>query len=174
MKAASLSEKYDAYKPFYAYEVDVYSGEDKVSASFGGGHAVIILPHTLTTGESADKLAVAYIPNNAKPVLVEKSEYDSTNKEIIFFTNHCSTFMVLFHDNDIKPEGNNTIVFVVFLIIVIVLIILITLFIKSPNGFKGMFNFGKGNNRRQQPPQPPRGYYPSNDQYNGNNYYYRR
>ncbi|MBR4202077.1 MAG: hypothetical protein IKQ93_00680, partial [Candidatus Methanomethylophilaceae archaeon] len=96
------------------------------------------------------------------------SEYEC----VVFETNHCSSFMVLFHDNDIKPEGDGFIVFIVFMIIVIVLIVLITLYIRSANGFKGMFAVN-GNNRRQQPPQPPAGYYPPAVVYN-NYYNYRR
>jgi Ca2+/Na+ antiporter len=172
INTTTLADTYAKFAPYYAYDVSIYSGELKVPTNFGGDHVTVAIKYTLKDGESKEKLAVAYVPDKGTPVLVSEFDYNSEYDCIVFETNHCSSFMVLFHDNDIKPEGDGFIVFIVFMIIVIVLIVLITLYIRSANGFKGMFAVN-GNNRRQQPPQPPAGYYPPAVEYN-NYYNYRR
>ncbi|WII07166.1 Ig-like domain-containing protein [Methanomassiliicoccales archaeon LGM-RCC1] len=172
VNTTTLADTYAKFAPYYAYDVSIYSGELKVPTNFGGDHVTVAIKYTLKDGESKEKLAVAYVPDKGTPVLVSEFDYNSEYDCVVFETNHCSSFMVLFHDNDIKPEGDGFIVFIVFMIIVIVLIVLITLYIRSANGFKGMFAVN-GNNRRQQPPQPPAGYYPPAVVYN-NYYNYRR
>ena len=172
INTTTLADTYAKFAPYYAYDVSIYSGELKVPTNFGGDHVTVAIKYTLKDGESKEKLAVAYVPDKGTPVLVSEFDYNSEYECVVFETNHCSSFMVLFHDNDIKPEGDGFIVFIVFMIIVIVLIVLITLYIRSVNGFKGMFAVN-GNNRRQQPPQPPAGYYPPAVVYN-NYYNYRR
>ncbi|MBE6518641.1 MAG: Ig domain-containing protein [Thermoplasmata archaeon] len=172
INTTTLADTYAKFAPYYAYDVSIYSGELKVPTNFGGDRVTVAIKYTLKDGESKEKLAVAYVPDKGTPVLVSEFDYNSEYDCVVFETNHCSSFMVLFHDNDIKPEGDGFIVFIVFMIVVIVLIVLITLYIRSANGFKGMFAVN-GNNRRQQPPQPPAGYYPPAVEYN-NYYNYRR
>ena len=172
INTTTLADTYAKYAPYYAYDVSIYSGELKVPTNFGSAHVTVAIKYDPKPGEDEEKLVVAYVPDKGTPVLVSEFDYNSEYDCIVFETNHCSSFMVLFHDNDIKPEGDGFIVFIVFMIIVIVLIVLITLYIRSANGFKGMFAVN-GNNRRQQPPQPPTGYYPPAVEYN-NYYNYRR
>jgi len=142
MATVDLGEKYEEYKPYYAYDINMYVDEVAKPISFGSNPVVVILFYQLKEGEKAEDLMVGFIRDSGKPLKVSDAKYDE-ELGVIFETNHFSKYAFVFYPADFAAGDYSIVLVIISLIVIIVLLILVTLYVRSYEGISGMFSFRK-------------------------------
>ncbi len=142
MATVDLGEKYEEYKPYYAYDINMYVDEVAKPMSFGSHPVVVILFYQLKEGEKAEDLMVGFIRDSGKPLKVSDAKYDA-ELGVIFETNHFSKYAFVFHTADFAAGDYSIVLVIISLIVIIVLLLLVTLYVRSYEGISGMFSFRK-------------------------------
>ena len=94
-ESVNLSEENKALienRPVFTFEIISEDGT-KVT-DFADGFISVAIPYDLKDGETSDNITVYYITETGELEEVTGATYNQTNKEVVFKTNHFSTFAV--------------------------------------------------------------------------------
>ncbi|MFB9326333.1 S-layer homology domain-containing protein [Paenibacillus aurantiacus] len=86
--------------------VTIQSGSTNVT-SFDSNEVEIRIPYQATQGEDANAIVVSYIDANSKPQILVNSSYNSTAGQVIFTTDHLSTYAVSYNKMSFSDKTNH-------------------------------------------------------------------
>jgi len=153
MTEATLPEKFSALNPAHVVDISMLAGDIEVPTVFAPTDVSIVISYVLASDEKAENLRVVYIDellNEPLPAIWAGFE----DNEVWFGSYHLSTYAYFFHDAQIG--ANSVLLFsCIFAVIMVVLTILIFLYVRSVDGFKGMFKLKQDNGQQRPPKYPP-------------------
>ena len=153
VKTSTLPEKFSELNPAYVVDVSMLAGDTPVTTIFAPTDVTVGINHILSSDEKAEDLRVVYIDEEmATPIPAIWYGYEEDT--VWFGSYHLSTYAYFFHDAQIG--ANSVLLFsCIFAVIMVVLTILIFLYVRSVDGFKGMFKLKQDNGQQRPPKYPP-------------------
>jgi uncharacterized protein YjdB len=129
IKDTTLPERFDDYRPYYAYDICYYLNDVQAKLELSKDMRITLF-HDLAEGEVASKLKVCYIYDDKSAYSVKNEPYD-INQAVVFSTNHLSKYMFTFTDKVVSNGSFNSAVIIVFAIIVVIALLISIMFMRS-------------------------------------------
>ncbi|MBB3111504.1 autotransporter-associated beta strand protein [Paenibacillus phyllosphaerae] len=89
-----------------ALDVKIQSGTSAVT-SFGGGSVEVRIPYQAGQGEDMQALVATYVDNSGQPHIVPQSGYDQASGQLVFHTEHLSTFAVSYNKQSFSDTNGH-------------------------------------------------------------------